>query len=114
MTISQSMGNCGYSVLSTAGTTTLNPGQAAGRATTFAVLYGAATLDAGSSFAYSIYDIVPQIGATPATTNTLMNGTNSAGSVQAAGLGGVGVRVKGALVAVTAGTPGKINVLWDA
>lgn len=106
-------GNCQYTPLNTAGTTTLNPGQASGPPSSFGVLYGVATLAAGTAFACTVLDIVPQMGQNPATTNTLMNGTNSAGVVQAAGIPGVGVRYKGALVAITSGTPGLLNALWD-
>lgn len=114
--------NCQYTPLSTAGTTTLNPGPAPagpgvqGSPSTFGVLYGLATLAAGTGFGATVYDIiVPNgLGTNTATiTNTLMNGTNTAGVVQAAGIPGIGVRYKGALVAVVTGTPGLLNALWD-
>lgn len=114
-----SQGNCQYVPLNTAGTTTLNQGQQAagvGQPSTFGVLYGVATIAAGTSFGVTLYDIITPTGLgtnTATVTNTLMSGTNTAGAVQAAGLAGVGVRYKGALVAVAAGTPGLLNVLMD-
>lgn len=106
-------GNCQYTALSTAGTSTLNPGQASGPPTSFGVLYGVSQISAGTSFAFTALDIVPASGSVAASTNTLMNGTGSAGQSFTAGIGGVGVRYKGALVFVTTGTPGLINALWD-
>jgi hypothetical protein len=107
-------GNCQYTALNTAGTTTLNPGQASGPPTSFGVLYGMSVVSAGTAFACTLLDIVPAQGsAIAAQTNTLLNGTGSAGQNFPAGLAGVGVRYRGALVAICAGTPGLINALWD-
>lgn len=112
MPLELGQGNCQYTGINTAGTSTLNPGPA-GAPTTFGVFYGVATLAAGTGFGYTVYDIVPAVAQVAASTNTLMNGTNTAGVVQAPGQPGVGVRYKGALVVVTSGTPGLINALWD-
>jgi hypothetical protein len=119
-----SQGNCKYVPLNTAGTTTLNQGPALAAGglappnptATFGVLYGVATIAAGTSFGVTLYDIQAPTGLgtnTATVTNTLMTGTNTAGVVQAAGIPGVGVRYTGALVAVAAGTPGLLNVLLD-
>lgn len=113
MPLNLGQGNCQYTAINTAGTTTLNPGPASGTPTTFGVLYGVATLAVGTGFGYTLYDIVPQVGNVAASTNTLMNGSAALGNPLVAGIGGVGVRYKGALVAVTTGTPGSINALWD-
>lgn len=123
----QQVGNCQYTAISTAGTTTLNPGQAGvpgpgaqgSLPTTFGVLYGVSQVSAGTGFAFTVYDIVPntpaQIAAsgTGSQTNTLLNGTGTAGQSFPAGISDEGVRYKGALVVVTSGTPGAINALWD-
>lgn len=101
------VGNCQYTAISTAGTTTLNQGQAGPIAASPGVLYGLVTVDAGTGFAATVLDILGS------TTNTLMSGTGSAGQRFPAGLEGVGVRYRGALVVVSSGTPGKINALWD-
>jgi hypothetical protein len=109
--------NAQYTALSTAGTTTLNAGQAGGGPpSSSGVLYGASVVSAGTGFAVTIVDIINPTGSgtnTATITNTLMNGTGSAGQMLPAGIYSVGVRYRGALVAVTAGTPGQINVLWD-
>jgi hypothetical protein len=106
-------GNCQYTVLNTAGTSTLNPGQASGPPTSFGVLYGASVISAGTSFAFTALDVVPAQGQVAAQTNTLLSGTGSAGQNFPAGIPGVGVRYRGALLFVTTGTPGQINALWD-
>lgn len=106
-------GNGQYTAISTAGTSTLNPGQASGPPTSFGVLYGVNQVAPGTSFAFTVLDIVPQQGSVAVQTNTLMNGTGSANQQFNGGVPGVGVRYKGALVVVTTGTPGLINVLWD-
>lgn len=108
------LGNGQYTAISTAGTATLNPGQAAGPATSFGVLYGVNQLTAGASFAFTVLDAIPAQGpAVPAQTNTLLNGTGTANQQFNAGVPGVGIRYRGALLVVTTGTPGLINVLWD-
>lgn len=107
------VGNCQYTAISTAGTTTLNPGQAGPLAASPGVLYGMVTVAVGTGFAATVYDIVPASAAVAITTNTLLSGTGSAGQRFPAGLEGVGVRYRGALVVVSSGTPGQINALWD-
>lgn len=117
------VGNCRYTVLSTAGTTTICQGPSSYGAP-YPVSYGVAplgclqgfmTVAAGTSFAVTFYDIIQGSPAAPSTltTNTLLNGTGTAGQVLTAGPPGVGVRFNGSLVAVTSGTPGIINALWD-
>jgi hypothetical protein len=106
-------GNCQYTPIVSAGTTTLNPGQASGPPTSFGVLYGVSQLGAGTGFGFTVYDIVPGRGQVAAATNTLLNGTGSANQNFPAGVPGIGVRYQGALVVVTVGTPGVINALWD-
>lgn len=108
--------NCQYTAISTAGTTTLNPGQAGPIASQAGILYGLQQIAPGTSFAATVLDIIPpsNIGTnTTVTTNTLLSGTGSAGQRFVAGLEGVGVRYRGALVVVSSGTPGQINALWD-
>lgn len=107
------VGNGQYTAISTAGTTTLNPGQAGPIASQPGVLYGMTQIAAGASFAATVLDIIPASGATAITTNTLLSGTGTAGQRFVAGLEGVGVRYRGALVVVSSGTPGQINALWD-
>jgi hypothetical protein len=107
------IGNCQYTAISSAGTTTLNPGQASGPATSFGVLYGVGQVAAGTGFGFSVLDIVPPAGQQAASTNTLINGTGSAGQFFDAAAPDVGVRYRGALVVVTTGTPGAINAFWD-
>jgi hypothetical protein len=76
-------------------------------------LYGFNTLSVGTSFAVTFYDVIQGVPGSPSTltTNTLMNGTGTANQILTPGP--VGVRFKGSLVAVTSGTPGAINALWD-
>jgi hypothetical protein len=122
------VGNSQYTALTNTGTTTLNPGQpsqvgappgqSGNLPASFGVFYGLETIAAGTGFGATVYDLVPPTLAqynagTSTQTLTLLNGTNTAGVSQAAGLAGVGVRYKGALVVVTTGTPGQINALWD-
>jgi hypothetical protein len=111
------VGNGQYTAISTAGTTTLNPGQPAGAPPPApGVLYGLTQIAPGTSFAATVLDLVPpsNIGTNTTTiTNTLLSGTGTAGQRFVAGLEGVGVRYRGALVVVSTGTPGQINALWD-
>jgi hypothetical protein len=97
--------NCNYTVTTTAGTTTINQGTG--------VFYGAMFSQNGTSFLYTAYDIV--ISGTTTTTNQLTATTTAAGSGPTAlpGPPGLAVRYKGNLVAVTSGTPGIVNTLWD-
>jgi len=107
-------GNCQYTVLSTAGTSTLNPGQASGPAIACGVIFGANVQAVGTSFALTMVDIIPASGNVAVSTSTLLNGTATAiGQRLVAGLEGVGVRYKGALVAIVTGTAGAYNALWD-
>jgi hypothetical protein len=107
-------GNCQYTVLNTAGTTTLNPGQASGPPTSTGVLFGVTMTAVGTGYGVTMLDIIPASGNVATSTNTLMNGTSTAvGARLVCGLEGVGVRYKGALVAVTSGTAGAYNALWD-
>lgn len=110
-----SQANCQYTVLSTAGTTTVNQLQAGpsltGPPSGVGVLYGANETAAGTNFAVTVVDIV--VAGLVTTTNTLMNGTGTANQLMSPGPAGIGVRYRGALVAITAGTPGSINLLWD-
>jgi len=99
-------GNCQYTALTTAGTTTINPG-GTGVASQPGVLYGMLEVSAGTVFAATFYDIVGT------ATSTLLSGTGTAGQNIPAGPPGIGVRYRGALVVVTSGTPGLINALWD-
>jgi hypothetical protein len=106
-------GNGQYTAISTAGTATLNPGQASGPATSFGVFYGVNQVAAGTGFGFTVLDAIPAQGAIAAQTNTLMNGTGTAGQQFNGGVPGVGLRYRGALLVVTTGVPGIINALWD-
>lgn len=101
------VGNCQYTPISTAGTTTLNPGQASGPPIQPGVLYGMQQLTPGTNFGALFLDIFGT------TTNTIITGTGTAGQIFPAGVPGFGVRYRGALVVVTSGTPGALNALWD-
>lgn len=110
------VGNCQYTAISTAGTTTLNQGQPGPIAPSPGVLYGLQQIAVGTSFAATVLDCIPQSGIgtnTGTITNTLLSGTGTAGQRFVAGLEGVGVRYRGALLVVSSGTPGQINALWD-
>lgn len=115
------VGNAGYTQISTNGTTTLNPGQPAGMPnipSNYGVFYGADLIVLGTAPVLTVLDLVPPplAGTNTATqTFTIFNGTGSAaGQALQAGVPGVGVRYKGALVAVTTGTAaGTWNALWD-
>jgi len=115
MPANQSQGNCQYTVLNTAGTTTLNQSQsqssASGPPSGIGVFYGFYEVSPGTSFAATALDIV--VAGTNTTTTTLANGTGTANQFFGPVQGGVGVRYRGSLVAVTTGTPGQINALWD-
>lgn len=115
------VGNCQYTPISTNGTTTINPGQPAGTPANpdgNGVFYGADLIALGTSPVINVYDMITSLTGgtnTTTTTNQLMNGTGTAaGQNLQAGVPGVGVRYKGALVAVTSGTAaGTWNALWD-
>lgn len=110
----------GYSVLTTAGTYTLNPGpgspgQGVGIGTPGSV-YGFYVTTFGTAPVVSVYDIVPARGGVATATNLLMNGTGTAANQSfTAFSGGVwpGIRYTGALVVVVTGTANTLNVLWD-
>jgi hypothetical protein len=133
------VGNSQYTPLLTA-TTTLNPGQSGipgpGQQgtlpTTYGVLYGVyvpalgtstttGTATASNPIGVSLYDVISpnfQGTNTATVTNLLLNGTATAnGASFVAGLQGVGVRYKGALVAVLSGgttfSGQSVNVGWD-
>ena len=110
-----SAGNLQYTVLSTAGTTTLNPGQGQGVQSQPGVFGGVLVVAVGTTWAFTAYDIIPASpGGAAASTNTLLNGTATAAGQQfPAGLVGENVRYRGALVIVTSGTPGIFNAQWD-
>lgn len=121
-----SEGNCQYTAISTNGTTTLNPGQAGAPGvgyqnslpSSFGVFWGAYLSALGTAPVLNVYDIIPPSGVgtnTATVTNLLMNGTGTAiGQSFAPGPLGVGIRYRGALVAVTSGTAaGTWNALWD-
>lgn len=109
----QGVGNSGYTQISTNGTTTLNQGQASGVAANPGVLYGAQLIALGTAPVATFLDIWPNGTATTTTTLYVATGT-AAGQQFSAGIPGVGVRYKGALVVVTTGTAaGTWNALWD-
>ena len=109
-------GNCQYSVINTAGTSTLNSGPASGVQSQCSVFFGMVAIAQGITWAFTVLDVLPPAlpGGTSAGTNTLLNGTATAANQQfAPGPVGVGVRYRGSLVVVTTGTPGAYNALWD-
>ncbi len=101
-------GNCQYTALSTAGTTTITQQPEVGQV---GVCFGLSQVSAGTGFGATLYDIAVQGTAT--TTTPLVTGTGTAGQSFQAGVPGVGVRYKGSLVAVAVGTPGETLALWD-
>ncbi len=111
----QGVANCQYTALTTAGTTTLNQSQSltsiAGPPSGVGVFYGFYEVAPGTNFAATALDIV--VAGTTTTTTTLANGTGTANQFYGPASSGIGVRYRGALVAVTTGTPGSINALWD-
>ena len=120
MPIVVGFGNAGYSVLTTAGTYTLNSGPTPGPGVAFpgqqGAVYGFYVTTFGTAPAVSIYDIVPAHGSVAVATNLLMNGTGTAvnqGFNAFVGGGYPGIRYTGALVAVLTGTSNAVNVLWD-
>src|SRR5277367_5772520 len=104
-----------YYTITTAGTTTINPNQGAqGIGVGVGIpgaCYGANVLSIGTatgtftaaSPTLIIYDIIPAQGTSAITTNTIFSGTATYGGQSfSAGVGSIGVRYRGALVAVTA------------
>lgn len=111
--------NCSYSVLTTAGTYTLNPGpgspaQGVGVGTPGAY-YATYVTTFGTSPVFTVYDITPVRGSVAASTNVLHNGTATAVNQSFIPVTGglIGIRYTGALVVVTTGTANALNVLWD-
>jgi hypothetical protein len=111
--------NCNYTSISTAGTTTIDPGPSSPGVGVgvgnYGAFYGASCVNAGTSWSIVIYDIIPAQGTKAVTTNTLLplQTATSAGQSFQANTGAPGPRYRGALVAVTAGTPGGFDVFWD-
>lgn len=116
--------NVGYTAIATVGTLTLNQGRSAygaaypvnfGPVVNAGAFYGFETVNAGTSFAATFYDIILGTPGNPSgtTTNTLLNGTGTAGQFLAPGPAGAGVRYNGSLVVITTGTAGLINAYWD-
>lgn len=115
--------NASYTAIATVGTLTLNQGRSAysaaypqnfGPAVNAGALYGFLTVNAGTSFAATFYDIILGTPGNFAgtTTNTLLNGTGTAGQFISPA-SGLGIRYNGSLVVVTTGTAGVINAYWD-
>jgi len=102
-----SPGCANYTVINTAGTTTVDPYAGGG------VFYGMNAIAVGTSWTATAYDIY----VTGVTTNTgQLIATQTAASTGFQGnpgSGGTGVRYNGILVIVTTGTPGSWNILWD-
>jgi hypothetical protein len=126
--VTPSLLNAQYTAIATAGTTTINANQGAqGQGVGVAIpgaLYGVNFTNLGTATgtftaaipAVNIYDIIPAQGNNAVTTNTLMVASGAALGSVAAGIYSIGVRYRGALVAVTTvtnGTAGALNVLWD-
>jgi hypothetical protein len=112
-------GNAQYAVLTTAGTYTLNAGQAspaqgiAGLGPAGAY-YGMYVTTYGTAPVFSVYDIVPARGSVASSTNLLHNGTGTAVNQSFTPVGSVwGIRYTGALVVVVTGTANALNALWD-
>ena len=107
-------GNCQYSALVGAGTSTVNPAQGTGSAipTAPAVYYGFNIAVLGTTPAATVYDVY--VAGTATVTNVIGSGTGTAAGQQfPAASGGLGIRLKGNLVVVTTGTAATIDVLWD-
>jgi hypothetical protein len=108
--------NAGYTVVTTAGTYTLNPGPSAtspGGAP--GAYYGAYVTTFGTSPVFTAYDIVAAHGTVAVATNLIANGTGTAvnQSFQPLSGGLPAVRYNGALLIVVTGTANAINILWD-
>ena len=110
-----SQGNGQYSLLSTAGTYTLNQGQQAGLAANPGVYYGLNITALGTTPLAVVLDIIPPRGtSTATTTNTIAIHTGTAqGQSFNGGIPGVGVRYQGALAIVWTGTAASAVALWD-
>lgn len=117
-------GNAGYTPISTIGTQTINGGplqvtggQALPVGQIYGVLYGYNAVSTGTASMQLTYlDIYTTISGTGTitTTQTLASfASPAAGASSPAGIQGVGIRYRGALVLVTTGTAGAGNTLWD-
>lgn len=110
------IGNCQYTQITTAGTTTVVTGPTSGIPTSSNALYGANVSVFGTSPTISCYDLIPPTpgGGTSTQTLLLMAGTfTAAGQALNPQGGSVGVRIRGSLMVVTTGTANTWNVLWD-
>lgn len=125
MPINLSQGNCQYTVITTLGTTTINPGPTGPYTGTPGALYGAYVTSIGTATGtntaglagVTVVDIIPALGTNASSTNTLLsaNGTAAGQALLASG-SSLGVRYRGALVAITVNTQGTgigTNILWD-
>jgi hypothetical protein len=104
-----SPGCANYTAITTAGTSTIKSGGG--------IFYGFVAVANGTSFTLTPYDVYVSVtGTTTSTTTTQMYPTSTAGTPSSTvniTAGAAGVRFNGQLLAVTAGTPGQFNVLWD-
>lgn len=115
--------NAGYSVLTTAGTYTLNAGPAAVASPPApgaspgspGAYYGIYITTFGTSPVFTVYDIVPARGGVATATNVIHNGTGTAVNQSFSPITNsiLGVRYTGALVVVVTGTSNAMNALWD-
>lgn len=114
MPLALGIGNCQYTQITTAGTTTVIVGPTSGIPTSQNVLYGANVSVFGTTPTVACYDLVPPTpgGGTATQTFLLLAGTFTAAG-QALSPGIVGARLKGSLAVVTTGTANTWNVLWD-
>ena len=100
-----SVGCANYTYINTAGTTTLK--------TTGGVYYGMNGISTGTTWVATPYDI--NVSGTTTTTNNMTSSISltTLGFQGVPGPGGTGVRFTGALVVITTGTAGGVNILWD-
>lgn len=114
-----SQGNCQYTPFAATGTTTVSPGVpvGSGAPSNPNVLYGAYVAAPGTTFSINVFDVIRPSGLgtnTATTSNLIMSGTGTAVGQTFTPMGApMGVRLKGDMVAVLAGTPGQINLGWD-
>lgn len=105
-------GNCRYTPITVAGTTTVSPTPPTiGAPTVNPVFYGMNCAIFGTSPVFSAYDVI--VVNTGTNTNTLLSGTFTAAGQSVNVINGFGARVNGALVVVVTGTANALNVLWD-
>ena len=97
-----SPGCANYSILSTAGTSTVDSSGGG-------IFFGLNCIAVGTTWTATAYDVfgtnTNQLIATQTAAATGFQGNP--------GSGGTGVRYSGSLILVTTGTPGVWNVLWD-